>query len=227
MENKTYFISNQTTDLNTNIYRYMDILELMSILTGTFSVRQKGSWSDKRESGNFFDGMYLSVVNEPVDKEKMKAQRNLYESMKESKDMFTSCWTLNNIESMLMWCAYTTKSHGVLIETTVGKFIESLNLPSYSVMRGAVQYKNSLQGMELYEALFTKEEYYKDEREFRFYFEPNSKGKFQINPQIMISKVILNPFLDTANSKKVKNFLLHSYQFLDKKIYNSKITLNN
>lgn len=43
----------------------------------------------------------------------------------------------------------------------------------------------------------------------------------------MISKVILNPFLDTANSKKVKNFLLHSYQFLDKKIYNSKITLNN
>ena len=227
MENKTYFISNQTTDLNTNIYRYMDILELMSILTGTFSVHQKGSWSDKRESGNPFDGMYLSVANEPVDKEKMKAQWNLYEGMKESKDMLTSCWTLNSIESMLMWCAYTTKGHGVLIETTVGKFIESLNLPNYSVMCGSVEYKNSLQRIKLYEALFTKEEYYKDEREFRFYFEPNYKGKFQINPQVMISKVILNPFLGTANSKKVKNLLLNSYQFLDKKIYNSKITLNN
>ena len=94
-------------------------------------------------------------------------------------------------------------------------------------MCGSVEYKNSLQGIKLYEALFTKEEYYKDEREFRFYFEPNYKGKFQINPQVMISKVILNPFLGTANSKKVKNLLLNSYQFLDKKIYNSKITLNN
>ena len=69
------------------------------------------------------------------------------------------------------------------IETTVGKFIESLNLPSYSVMRGAVQYKNSLQGMELYEALFTKEEYYKDEREFRFYFE-KSAGRMALAAKI-------------------------------------------
>lgn len=123
--------------------------------------------------------MYLSVVNEPVDKEKMKAQRNLYESMKESKDMFTSCWTLNNIESMLMWCAYTTKSHGVLIETTVGKFIESLNLPSYSVMRGAVQYKNSLQGMELYEALLQRKNTIRMKESFDFILSLTAKESFR------------------------------------------------
>ena len=95
-------------------------------------------------------------------------------------------------------------------------------------MCAPIQYNNRIyQGMSFYEALFTKSLYYKDERELRFYFEPNNNGKFQINPAQMVKKVILNPFLDDQTSLRVKNRLIASYPFLENKVCNSKIRLNH
>ena len=113
MENDILFLKEKSIGLNQKIFRYMDGLELLAILSGTFSVRQKGKWIDKRESGDIRATFYLSIVNEPVDKKMLEKHKDLCKRIFESKDMFASCWTLNQIESMLMWQAYTMKGHGV------------------------------------------------------------------------------------------------------------------
>ena len=95
-------------------------------------------------------------------------------------------------------------------------------------MCAPIQYNNKIyQGMDFYEALFTKTPYYKDERELRFYIEPKYNGNFQINPEQMIKKVILNPFLDNKTSIRVKDILIARYPFRKDKVCNSKIRLNN
>ena len=197
----------------------MDSLELLAILGGTFSVRQKGSWKDIRESGDSKAAMFLSVANQPIDKQILEKHKKFCKRIFNSKDMYASCWTMNETESMLMWQAYTVSRHGVLIESTIDEFVQSLNLPSYSVMCAPIQYNNKIyQGMDFYEALFTKTPYYKDERELRFYIEPKYNGNFQINPEQMIKKVILNPFLDNKTSIRVKDILIARYPFLKDKV---------
>ncbi len=47
------------------------------------------------------------------------------------------------------------------------------------------------------------------------------------NPEQMIKKVILNPFLDNKTSIRVKDILIARYPFLKDKVCNSKIRLNN
>lgn len=111
----------------------MDSLELLAILGGTFSVRQKGSWKDIRESGDSKAAMFLSVANQPIDKQILEKHKKFCKRIFNSKDMYASCWTMNETESMLMWQAYTVSRHGVLIESTIDEFVQSLNLPSYSV----------------------------------------------------------------------------------------------
>lgn len=228
MENDTLFFVGSSVGLDCKIYRYMDILELLAILEGTFSVRQKGNWNDTRESGDIKAALYLSVVNQPIDEQKLEKHNKFCKRIFDSKDMYASCWTMNEAESMLMWQAYTMKRHGVLIESTIGDFVQSLNLPNYSVMCAPIQYNNKVyQGMDYYEVLFTKTPYYKDERELRFYFEPNNKGYFHINPEQMLKKVILNPFLNLKSSKWIEKILIASYPFLKNKVCNSKICLKN
>lgn len=228
MENNKFFIKDTSVGLDQKIYRYMDALELLSILGGTFSVRQKGNWIDKRESGDFKAALYLSVANQPVDKQILDEHNKFCKRIFDSKDMYASCWTMNETESMLMWQAYTMKGHGVLIESTIEDFVQSLNLPDFSVMCAPIRYNNKVyQGMDYYEVLFTKTPYYKDEREFRFYFEPNNKGCFHINPEQMLKKVILNPFLNYQTCATINNIIVSRYPFLKNKVCNSKISLNN
>lgn len=227
MENDTFFFIGSPVGLDCKIYRYMDVLELLAILEGSFSVSQKGNWMDKRESGDIQAAMFLSIANQPVDKNRLEQHKEFCKRIFDSKDMYASCWTMNEIESMLMWQAYTMKRHGVLIESTVGDFIQSLKLANYSVMCAPIQYTNKVyQGMDYYETLFTKTPYYKDERELRFYFEPKSNGLFHIDPERMIKKVILNPFLNLKSSKRIEKILIASYPFLKGKVCNSKMILS-
>lgn len=204
----------------------MDILELLNILSGAFPVRKKGMWPDLRESGSLRDVLnFMSVAGEPLDKELLKKHWDLCEKMRESKDMLASCWTLNRTESMLMWNAYTVSGHGVLLETTVGDFLKSLGLPSYFIMGHSVKYASFLQGKSYLEALFTKDVYYKGEKEYRFYFEPNGNGVFRINPEKLIGRVMLNPFLDRHSCRMIEELLVAKYPFLKGKICKSEIAV--
>lgn len=224
MNRETISFVGSYEDMDRKILRYMDILELLNILSGTFSVRKKSVWPDLRESGKSCDNLkYLAVFGEKVDEDRLQEYGELCKKLRESKDMLASCWTLNQTESMLMWSAYTQKRHGVLLKTTVGDFIASLGLSNYSVMGHSVNYGISLQGKSYLEALFTKDKYYKEEQEYRFYFEPNESGSFCVDPQKLVNSVVLDPFLDGRSFKAMAELLTAKYSFLKKKICESKI----
>ena len=131
----------------------------------------------------------------------------LLEYMRFQKEIYASCWHLNQSESYLMWKAYAKR--GFAIKTTYERACASFDKFPGQVSGGVVDYLDFSREETAFGNIFThsatKDLPYSDEREYRFlvwqYDPANSvlglgkKGhSIQVDLNILIEKIYMNPF---------------------------------
>ncbi len=136
----------------------------------------------------------------------------------------TSCWSMCEHESFLMWKCYATEI-GACIRTSVHNFIASLEIDLdktgmiNKVLCGSMDYKeNLIHSTDEEQQLFEKDCVYADEKEFRFYFLLNadlskeSKAVYiPVNTEVMITEVQLSPFINREAARKIARMMKCSY----------------
>lgn len=224
--NKRRYVLMEGVDPETEIYQYMDLDYLLSLLEKRkYHVNKKCVFLDKYESKLPVKAMFrlkavggeMEIKQPEEDTRDILERRRKYEQM---KNVLTSCWTERDTESFLMWTSYSTKI-GVCIKSTISNFVAAFDADDYRIWCGRVMYKGYNANQTLMESLFSKEKAFEDEREIRFYFKKkgvcycNSDSNFieiPINPNVMIDKVILSPRMEPLASRVLSQFLHEKYK---------------
>lgn len=208
-------------DMDMPICKYMDLDYFICMMEKCkFYIRIKKEFEDKRESRLPLKRLFM-----PFEAHKTPTQDELEECAKKEKERVltyqeiskwpTSCWTMKTYENYLMWKAYTSNC-GVCIKTTVRKFINAVDYSHFDLICAKVLYdgfdfvgKNDI---------VSKDRYYEDERELRFYFEPlealsenTNFIELPIAPAEMIDSVILSPRIHPVCARKIADFLSEKY----------------
>lgn len=93
-----------------------------------------------------------------------------------SRHAAINCWHENRSESVAMWNLYTSEEHGIAIQTTLGRLMESLKNSGPDVSIGRVTYEDHdndyeesvpLSQLHTIKAVFQKRECYRHESEVR------------------------------------------------------------
>lgn len=203
----------QSIDRHTPLYKYIDILALADIINnGNYTVVQRKTFSDRRESGELSNpGIECMLPEGQHARDEDKGRWMKYREIRcLSGDLFTSCFTYEKKELHAMWVAFTSGYNGVRIATTIGDFIESLDTSEYEVYIGKMVYSNMDLGLPNFERyIFTKNECYEIEKEIRMYFVPKKPLKsddgqitLKVKDTKFISEVLLSPFIP----RKIKGF---------------------
>ena len=247
-EQKIYYIKeNIKVEITpeTCISRYMRLDHFLEMLdTNSYYVSRKNAFSDMRENQlpikAYFTlypvgGEQPYVVSEEIKKKNRKEKEQLFEDYKRTGTWLTSCWTLHNNEDYFMWEIYA-KKYGVRIQTTVGKLIQGLITDDYNIYCGAMSYHGYQDSKDYIDLAFSKDPFYINEREFRFYFltdkekikEGEEKGrKFKLNtpPHNIIEEISLSPYILSAGRKELAEMLQCRYGFSPQHIQMSKIMI--
>lgn len=220
----------ETFDCSQVIHHYMKLEYFFKLLeTRKFRINKKKHFSDKNEHELPLKCIFgISAVGEnvnPVDKEMVKLEsqifHNVFNKYKDSKELFTSCWTNESHENNLMWLAYT-QSYGIRISSTVYKFVNSFQTAHLKIVGGEMRYQSYTPAKDVNGFLYKKNIYYKDEREIRFYFLPEDHIEFiendsslnlEINLNRMIEKVTISPYMHPILVSIIKNYLESEYNF--------------
>ena len=229
-----YFYLLKGWEGNIPIYQYMDLDYLFSLLESKqYFVNRKCHFEDKGESVLPPKSLFgLNSIGVQLNKDEItKMTQELSEKLnryRESASWLTSCWTKDNTESLLMWKNYTTKI-GVRIKSKIENVIASINTDKYKIVCGHMAY-DGYTSKPYEECLFSKERYYKDEYEVRFYFIPKDEsinslsGEFiAVTPETMIDEVILSPYINKNAAKIISRLLREEYSLQTVKL--SKIEL--
>ena len=234
MTSDKYSFVRPEISLSETICQYMDLDYLLLMLsTGKYFVRYKGGFSDKDEATlPIKDVLPIHQANQKPDKERLEQDMRRFEdklaAYKELRSVPTSCWTLRNSESSLMWSAYTSKI-GVCIKSTVASFISAVDYTGYELFYGLMSYH----GFSFYrdDECFSKSRAFADEKELRFYFlsdkEPDTTGNgvsFTVKPCELIKEVILSPRIAPKAAAELCEMMRKRY---DIKVSASKIRMND
>lgn len=159
---------------NIPIYQYMDLDYLFSLLEGKrYFVNRKCHFEDNGESvlpskSLFgFNTYGIQLKDEEIEKKSQGVSKKL-QKYKDSAFWLTSCWTKDNTENLLMWKNYTTKI-GVRIKSNINNFVASIDTDKYTIVCGVISY-DGYTSKPFEECIFSKEHYYKNEDEVRFFF---------------------------------------------------------
>lgn len=233
-----YDMNDVTTKMNGYYYRledgcdnrficqYMRLDYLIQLLeTETYYVKRRKNFIDANESfessieGLGFrnrDDITLQLSSEEVDIR-----------YKDIIDCPTSCWSMTNQESFLMWKSYATEM-GACIKTTTHDFIASIKSDldisnkDNKLLCGSMDYVDySKQVKNMDNLLFGKDLVYADENEYRFYFLFASDRKecgienrgihVPVNTKVLIGEVLLSPFICKDAANKIARMLKCSY----------------
>lgn len=238
-QNKIYYVLSKF-DPTTPIYRYLDFDFLLSFLSKErLDVPMKYTFSDSHEStlpvSHFFG--IRAVGNGAIETTSAKNDilRQKWNEYKEESGILTSCWTIRQDENYLMWKAYSSKM-GVRIKTTINDFVSSIKTDDYDILCSEIAYSGHKYGADLEEQIFSKDSFYSNEEEIRFYFYPTNKDKSKGNstisrinipfcPKDLIQEIILSPFIDCNATDAIKELLEEKYTYLQGKIKKSKIKI--
>lgn len=249
-QNQTEFLINESVkDFNcdTKIYRYMDFDCFLQILDKKFYVSTKKQFADSYDAGKKIPLKdliinFLTVCGEKQTPPKRYTSSELYEMFEKSQKSLASCWTLSK-DNILMWQVYTHGTCGVCIESTVGNFIASLDstlIKQYFICCSPMYYDGYSNLTEADEILFKKLNQYRGEDEIRFYFLRRTKSGytesvdatvnnavFKINPEVLIGKVLLSPFMRGNSPKLLKQNLEEYYSCLKGRVEISGVNSQN
>lgn len=235
--------------LSTVMYRYIDLDRLFPILEGNFYFPRKGMFYDAYDAGT---KVHLNAMgrirpiephrteypHDKIDDDNEKLQKNIARST----EFLASCWSALG-DSYLLWKAYTSGNMGVCIETRVEDFIYSFeNFGERIPLLGKMHYQSYEYHMAFIEYLFRKIRAFENENEYRIYLildgfeeinmdepvlnegEDGSKGcEFKINPEKMINRIILSPFMRDGAAYRIKQMLTDKYPFLKNKLVESSL----
>lgn len=220
----------ETLDSSQVIHHYMKLEYFFKLLeTRKFRINRKKSFPDKNEHElpvRCLFGIHAVGKNEnPLDKEIIESEykilHNVFNEYKDTKGLFTSCWTNESHENNLMWLAYT-QSYGIRISSKVCKFVDSFQSTQFKIIGGEIRYQPYAPAKDVNKHLYNKNIYYKDEREVRFYFLPqtqiecsekDSSIDLEINLNQMIDKVTISPYIHPILANIIKNYLESEYNF--------------
>lgn len=229
---------------DTIIYHYMDITHLCAMLdSGTFYISQKVVFKDHYEQELLPQKQYFAFTpvganipsqNASSLQSDINKEREHYKAMSTT---LTSCWALGPYENELMWRSYTKPCSGVCLQTTIGKFVESLITDSFEIYCGKIIYTKRGQCTKAIDAEWMKNPEYSGEREIRFYFKKTHLAPFPsyddnnrvfvgVDYRKLLDKIILSPFMRINEINQWKRYLANSYAVEEKKIVKSAISLN-
>lgn len=190
-----------------------------------YFISYKKEFKDKKESSIISKNIFpLYIVGADINEEKKQQDMTEFqkklEVYKESTLWPTSCWTLQSTESYLMWKTYACKI-GVRLGTTIDDFISAIDASEYKIFCGEMSYEGYHFQQKIEESLYSKEKFYADEREYRFYFQlDKTRGKveekdlemkhgeyFGMNSNVLIKEVTLSPFIHKSTAAILKNWL--------------------
>lgn len=226
-DNRVYLA--EGLNLENPISRYTSLSNLLSILKGKFFVARRGSYSDICEKeGPPYNRSDIRIWDGRVECLKDRDKVNEYLRTK-APNLLVSCWTDKVYEDYLMWKSYTPGKYGVLIESTINNVIAALSKPSPRCFCGKISYyKTPTTNSSIYESLFYKQFYYSGEEEVRFYIEEpkgSSSTMFDIDPNMLINKIILSPFLSDEESQIMADRISLSFPNFKDKIKQSSIKI--
>ena len=247
-QQKIYYLKENTNiEINpgTRISQYMRLDYFLEMLdTKSYYVSRKNTFLDIRETQlpiKAFFALYPiggdcpCVMSEDAKEKKRKEKEQLFADYKEAKDWLTSCWTLYDNEDYFMWEVYA-KKYGVRIQTTIDKLVQALNTEEYEIYCGAMSYYGYVGNKDLRDAAFSKDPFYANEKEFRFYYlrdeekikegeEKGRKFKLKTPPNKMIDRVSLSPYIFSAARKELSDMLQKKWKFSNTQIQMSKIMI--
>lgn len=231
----------KSLEMDCPVYRYMSICSLLELMNGKFYVRRKKFFKDGFEQSEYLNQNIDNHIKWKFFSFLDKESRNKGESLKEcnetkeyisknADDLLVSCWTRKE-DDYLMWKAYCNESYGAMITSSIHDIPSSFGKGFPRMICGKVNYSSRISSAP-WTVIFNKKSYYESEDEVRFYIknggEENETGTcFLIDPKIMISKVIISPFVSNVERDALLKFLIKRYPFLEHKIAISNIIIND
>lgn len=228
---------------NVRICQYMPLKYFQTLLTSNkYYISRKKCFQDYREKESPIESLsfFTPVRNHNLSSDRT-AEYNVHESNRRRKHakqygnlskLPTSCWTQNTDENILFWERFNRIPEGsktvkeafqriaekVCIHTTIGNFVDSLDVDNYDIVCTNIHYCNDLYTSSPIQRLCLKETAYKNEEEIRFYF-TNKKHLFipkiketdrdenhislRVNLNLLIQKVYLSPYIETKKANRL------------------------
>ena len=224
--NYTIIQIGNTLKWDTPIMRYTSLHSLEQMLNLQFYVRERQLYDfmDGHEKGNYsirgyaFPFSVIGHLNNTQRKIKERELNLLMENIIKSYETLTSCWTLSDVEKEEMW-----KDKEVLIKTTLGMFIASLDLNCISsIICDKIKYSpTECIKQSLNDFLFCKKgtDFFFEE-ELRFYIysdmrngidikgiEDRKSALLPLNSYSFIDSIVFNPLLSEGQVASKNDFL--------------------
>ncbi|MBR3109746.1 MAG: hypothetical protein IKH35_00975 [Prevotella sp.] len=237
-ERRVYYVYSHF-EPDTKICMYLPCHYFLSDLDkgGLYFTKRKG-FIDIRENelpiGILFpiSAVGENVPPQQVDNKETQRRIELFRKYSSCGELLTSCWTLREEENYFMWYVYSHK-FGVRIMTTIERLVTSIRTNDYEVYCGKIMYSNRFDLNHLEPNLFTKQTYYSDEREFRFFLLPTNDmvkeededgSSIPLDWNALEPEVLLSPFLAKSCLSEKLQELESRYNFL-KNVKPSKIKI--
>jgi hypothetical protein len=223
-------------DGNTPIRQYLKLDYLLQLLeSGSYYVKRKRKFEDKRECSLPLKSLFhLQPVGNTaykcLDDKYMGESLEKFRNYSKSSNILTSCWTERVGESALMWKNFVD-NRGACIKTNINNFVASFVKDDYEICCGRMSYNGYHAEQDYLEALFSKERYFAEEKEIRFYFTPRDGYKenilddhvsMPVNTNVLIDEIILSPYIKPMESEQLVHDLSRQYEI---KVSSSKIEL--
>lgn len=219
------------------IFRYMSAEYLLTLLkSNKLYLGNRLTSEDLNEHGWNLEHVMGALC--PVLRNKKEQNEYAKKAITQWNDIHScciSCWTYDtsieadySSENYFMWKNYTGKN-GIRITSTCSDLIQSINNKhEQEIILSDVTYLKEMSREFLpQEMIFTKRDFYRDEREMRLCVLNNSNHiLLDINSQQLIKQITLSPFMPPILRQILKNYLENTYQWLQGKISNSKICTN-
>jgi len=224
---KSLWIHPVDLSADTRICRYMGFDAFLQLLEGSLFVPRKNLFLDARESGkilnqwrfacSFFEENGEETFRK-VNEEQSEIDKYI-ENLRKSKYLLTSCWTVDNGEDYLMWMSYAP-TIGVCVRTTIGDLLNSIEYDKYDYIPicSPMLYGNVSKRKSFLESVFTKDKYYKSEREMRIYFVPKSEiNNFNLDSitNSDIESILINSLVKEKEMCELKTRQSVPYKYFD------------
>lgn len=226
---------------NTSIFRYTELFNLLMLSSNQFYVGTKKDFPDKLESGEefFILSSDFTTTGESRQESQVKKSIQLRQTIKNTKDWLTTCWTFKQEEDFFMWKTYAPNPFSARIETTIKDLFCSFDFDDYNVFVDKINYKGKKKCIkDITDYAFYKYNFYKGEEELRLYFLPTNIHTIEADKNIKetdvylqlkyplkIKSILLSPFLRPVSKVKLKELLEQQFKIDRSLIHSSQIRL--
>lgn len=222
-------------ELDRHIFRYTSIEYLLRLLnTNKLYLGSRHNSEDLNEKGWKSNHQLIGGLC-PVLRNKKEQQNISTEILEKRTAIYTSCiscWTYDTTsgsnyssENYLMWKNYTGKD-GVRITSSPSRLANSIQyIGNKDIILSNIKYfDKDFHSLRPQDLIFSKRDFYRDERELRL-CTLNTKDyiMLDINPETMIEKITLSPFIPSEQRKIFKEHIENNYKWLDGKVKHSQI----